>query len=83
MYGELDIVFFVIIGKLRLIDGLLGLRCTVVVARDEECDKVLLYWSPEMCASESGVNEPLAPMMSASTHVSHIHFHFHNHSGFP
>jgi len=51
--------------------------CVVVVNKDEECDKVLLYWSPEMCASESGVDEPLAPMMSASTHVSHTHyFHF-------
>ena len=43
---------------------------SVVVSEDEECSKVLLYWSPEMCATESGVNEPLAPMMAASTHVS-------------
>jgi len=42
----------------------------VAVNKDEECDKVLLYWSPEMCATESGVNEPLAAMVSASTHVS-------------
>jgi len=53
--------------------------CAVVVNEDEECEKVLLYWSPEMCASESGIDEPLAPMMSASTHVSHTQpfcFHF-------
>ena len=46
------------------------MACDVVVNKDEECEKVLLYWSPEMCATESGVDEPLAPMMSASTHVS-------------
>jgi hypothetical protein len=47
-------------------------NCAEVDADNEPCDKVLIYWSPEMCASETGVDEPLAPLMSATTHDSHF-----------
>jgi len=46
----------------------------LVENKDERCDKVLLYWSPEVCASEAGIEEPAVPVVSATTHVRGHYF---------
>lgn len=44
----------------------------IVESPDERCEKVLLYWSPELCAMEQGVEDTSVPVMSATTYVRSI-----------
>ena len=40
-----------------------------VLEDDPETDKVLLFWSPEVCIADSTPDDSLAKIMSATTHV--------------